>query len=288
MLENIKKITNIDGHTISLHIFSPSKSEYSESNYDGVILAVHGLGEHSDRYRSLAEFTCNKNKVFAIFDLRGHGIESLKKADVQNFHCLVLDIIFSFHVLRKLFPNVKPSAFALFGHSLGGLLVTNSAAILLDNVKQIFLSAPFYAAKQKIPGWKILLANNTAHLLPELAIPLGVDPNHISHNKENIKSYKKDPKVITHVSARFGKMLLEALNPNFIKTAIQNITANVTILLPKDDQLVDTDFTRQIMNSFQSKVYVCEVENSGHEAFNEDENVRKIAFAHYEKWLENI
>ena len=109
--ETLKQITTTDGYTLSLHIFSPTDVEYHRSNCDGVILAVHGLGEHMNRYNQLAEITCHKNKIFAAFNVRGHGKNSAQKGDVQNLSCLILDIIQAFNTLKELFLNIKKKFF---------------------------------------------------------------------------------------------------------------------------------------------------------------------------------
>lgn len=288
MYETIEKITTIDKHDISLHIFSPTNVNYQESTCDGVILAVHGLSEHIDRYQHLAEITCKKNKIFACFNVRGHGKEALKKGDVQNFSCLILDIIFAYNTLKKLFTNVKQNSFAIFGHSFGGVQVTYAASILLQEVKKIFICAPGYAVKQKIPTWKVMLANNLYLLLPELLVPIDFNPAWISNNPVNNENYKKDSQILKRLSVRFGKIIFDAMDEEQLNTVIKNITAKVTFLLAGDDQLVDTAFTKKLLQGLKTKACVYEIKNAGHECFNETQELQQKAFAYFEEWLDTI
>ena len=283
--EFVKNIRTIDGHIISLHIFSPTNVEFHQSKCDGVILAVHGLGEYVKRYKHLAEITCHKNKIFAIYDVRGHGENAEKKGDVQNFPCLITDVVHAFNTLKNLFPHIRRDSFSLFGHSFGGLQATYAASILKHEVKKLFLSAPGYSTKDKIAPWKILLANNVANLFPHLIIPIGFNTNNISNNPENNSDYKNDPLVIKAVTARFGKMLLDAMTEENIVAAIENVTAHVTLLIPNDDRVIDSNYTKQISKLFNSLEHVYEVKGAGHEAFNETKNIQNTAFGHYEKWL---
>ncbi len=288
MHENVKKITTIDDYVISLHIFTPSNHAYHESKCDGVILSLHGLGEHTERYRHVAEITCKKNKAFVIFNIRGHGRDAVNKGDVQNLPTLILDIIFAFNTLKQLFTNVKNESFALLGHSFGGLLTTYACAILKNEVRKVFLSSPGYVRKIEIPSWKILMAKNISYLYPKLQIPIDFNPNNISNNPVTNNLYSKDKEVLYSITTRFGKIILDAMNLDNIKTAIKNITAEVTIILPSDDKLIETKGTKQLLSSFQTVVHVYDIEASGHESFNEIKDVQQIAISHYEKWLDNL
>ncbi|MES2614162.1 MAG: alpha/beta fold hydrolase [Bdellovibrionota bacterium] len=286
--ENIKKITAVDGHVMTMKIYSPTNAAFHESNCDGVILAVHGLTEYAERYRNVAEFTCQKNKIFANFDSRGHGYHAKKRGDVENFSCFILDIIQAFKTLKNFFPQIKNNSFAIFGHSFGGLLATYTASILADELKHLFLCAPGYASKQKIPSWKVLLANNVAQLFPRLSVPIGFKQENLSNNSTNNLLYKNDPLILTHLTARFGKILLDAMSEQPVQAALENVTADVTLLLPSDDKIVDLNVIRNNIKSLKTSATICEVEGAGHEIFNEGPDLQKIAFSHYEKWLEKI
>jgi alpha-beta hydrolase superfamily lysophospholipase len=288
MQETIKKITTVDNQSIAVHIFSPTNDPFHQSKCSGVILAIHGFAEHIDRYRDLAKTTCMQNKTFVMFNLRGHGKDANKLGDVKNMQFFILDIIYVFNYIKNIFSHLSKEKFALFGHSFGGLLTTYASCILQNEVKSIFLSAPFFATKQKLPKWKVLLANNLSNLTPELMIPIDIDETNISFNKANIEAYKNDPHILRKISTRFGQIIANCTNEEDLKTTISNITAATTILLPTEDKLVDSQITLDMAKHFAQKPLIHEVPESGHEAFNEVEKVKNIAISYYEKWLEKI
>ncbi len=288
MFENIKLISRIDGQKIHLHIFSPTNEPPKQSTCTGVVLAVHGLCEHVDRYRQLAEITCQKNKIFAIFDMEGHGKYAVKKGDVQNLAGLILDVIQAFHFLKELFSSMDKDSFALLGHSFGGLQVTMAASILRQEVKKIFLSSPMYANKHKIPYVKKLIANSLKNLLPTLDLPIGIKSSEISKNPQNNATYKKDSLILNTMTARFGKIFLDCFNMDNTRQSIANITAEATFIIPCDDKLIDSQVTKKMLTLFKVKPKAFEIKDCGHEAFNEVESVRKIAISHYKNWLDSI
>ena len=288
MNETVQKITTIDGHTIYLHLFSPTAESPQASKCDGVILASHGFTEHVNRYRHVAKAACNKNKVFAIFNMRGHGNENSHRGDAENFQCLILDIVSVYFKLKELFEKVPAKSFALFGHSLGGLLTTYAASILKQNVSQVFVSAPWYENKVIIPAWKINTAKYLANYLPHLFIPIDMDVNKISNNPENNKATSADPLLLKKISARFGNAILTGRNEQNISVALSTITAEFTVLLPEADQLIDSEYTKKIIKKCQCPVNLIELKEAGHESFNELKPIQDTAFSHFEKWLEKI
>ncbi len=57
-----------------------------------VIVLVHGLGEHSGRYRHWAEKFCGANIAFAAFDLRGHGQSEGRRGNIPSMDISLSDI----------------------------------------------------------------------------------------------------------------------------------------------------------------------------------------------------
>ena len=54
-----------------------------------VIALVHGMGEHSGRYRRLAEFFTSHHIAVITFDQRGHGRSEGKKGHIVHFNQLL-------------------------------------------------------------------------------------------------------------------------------------------------------------------------------------------------------
>lgn len=172
----------------------------------GVVLAVHGFGEHSGRYAHVARAVCSKNLAFAIFDIRGHGRSGPARGDAENLHAMVLDVIFMTNHVKQILGMTKQknSFFGLMGHSFGSLLVTYAAAHLVDSCPPLFLSSPCYAIREKIPFWKKILANNAAKYLPQISAPLGIPPDKLSNNPENNNAAREDALNLKHITARMG------------------------------------------------------------------------------------
>ena len=85
-----------------------------------VIVMVHGLGEHIQRYNHWADLFCSEGVGFAGVDLPGHGRSGGKRGHVRSYPILsdMIDILLN--EARKTFPGIPVF---LYGHSLGGGIV---------------------------------------------------------------------------------------------------------------------------------------------------------------------
>ena len=54
-----------------------------------VIALVHGMGEHSGRYRRFAEYLTGKGIAIISFDQRGHGKSQGKKGHITHYNQLL-------------------------------------------------------------------------------------------------------------------------------------------------------------------------------------------------------
>lgn len=93
-VERTEYLKSFDGTELFFRCFAPAGIADGESKVEGLVLAVHGFGEHSGRYADLAEQACQRNMLFACFDIRGHGKSGPRRGDVENLHALVLDVLF--------------------------------------------------------------------------------------------------------------------------------------------------------------------------------------------------
>lgn len=89
------------------------------------ILVVHGLGEHSGRHEATAGRFAAAGIAAASFDHRGFGASAGRRADIEHWASYLDDIEDRLAASRR--PGL-PSA--IYGHSLGGLIV---ADYLLDD-----------------------------------------------------------------------------------------------------------------------------------------------------------
>jgi alpha-beta hydrolase superfamily lysophospholipase len=289
-VERTEYLKSFDGTELFFRCFAPAGIAGGESKIDGLVLAVHGFGEHSGRYAELAEEACAKNLLFACFDLRGHGKSGPRRGDVENLHALVLDVLFVVNHSRSLLglQQKKDLFFGLFGHSFGGLLVTYAASILQDNCPPVFLSSPLFRIRQEVPQWKKFAAAALPRLAPLAPVPVDIVPENLSENAENNSAYMADELNLFSISARFGNVFLNSVNDEMIRQAIQSLRSNVTLVFAGADKLVDSGKTRSLVPLFpKGRIRSQEIAGAGHEIFNEVPQYRTQAIESFIQWIDS-
>ncbi|MCB0106262.1 MAG: lysophospholipase [Caldilineaceae bacterium] len=103
------------------------------------IALVHGIAEHSSRYRYAAEFLARRGYTVYTFDLRGHGRSPGKRILFQHMDEHSADVAI---FLAWAHQEAMGLPLFLFGHSMGGLLVTYYVLTQQPALAGVILSAP--------------------------------------------------------------------------------------------------------------------------------------------------
>jgi acylglycerol lipase len=147
-----------------------------------VVIVVHGLKDHGDHYAALAGELVTHGYAVYSFDLRGHGNSSGDRVYVHRFDDYLDDLgVFLARVKAK--QPGRPVF--LFGHSMGGAIVTLFSMTRSPDVRGIALSGPALKVGSDLPKAKIGATKFLGAVLPRLAV-LSL-PN---------KSFSRDPAVV--------------------------------------------------------------------------------------------
>ena len=174
--------------------------EWLVENPKAAICLVHGLGEHIGRYEHVAEFLNSHQISFFATDLRGHGQSEGKRGHTPS-HDMLLDDVEELLMYARAEYNDIP--LFLYGHSLGGNIVTNY--ILKKNTNELtgaIISSPWLALAFEPPAFQIKLAQFFSGILPSLTQPNGLDINHLTNDDAVNQAYKNDALVHNKISTR--------------------------------------------------------------------------------------
>jgi len=235
------------------------------------ILIVHGLGEHSGRYEKLArDFNKNDFSVFT-FDLRGHGRSEGKRGHIMSFNEYLYDLDnFKQRVLKR---SSRP--LFLLGHSMGGLIAMNYAIKNSTGIHGLITSSPLFRIRAKVPEWKKKLGVFLSTRIPGLSMSNGLNPAHLSHDKEIVRAYKNDPLVHTRVTARWFTEVTKAMEETF-KTA-SRLSIPVLMLHGGSDLLTDPAGSEEIYSLLTTSDKTINIyDGYYHEIYNEIERQKPV------------
>lgn len=134
------------------------------------VLLVHGLGEHSGRYEHVGDQLAAAGIETFAYDHRGMGGSGGRRGDVERWSLFHDDLADRLAAVRA---TSTGRLVALYGHSLGGLIVAGYCFSPRPKPDFVILSAP--ALDDDLPGWKHALAKILGRVAPTISIPNDID-----------------------------------------------------------------------------------------------------------------
>ena len=172
----------------------------------GLVVLVHGLGEHIDRYDHVARRLNALGFAVVGYDHRGHGRSPGPRGGMPCDDALCADLGRVLYAARESFPG----PLVLLGHSLGGLIAGRFVAEGLQPVPAKWwraIDALVMSSPALDPGTnavqKLLLAV-VAPALPNLGVNNGLKVDWISRDANVVKAYAADPLVHDRITGRLG------------------------------------------------------------------------------------
>ena len=210
-------------------------------NINGVIVLVHGFGEHSGRYKNnVIPMLVSSGLAVVSYDNVGHGKSSGKRGHCPSYDAL-LDILSGvIEKAKKIHPNTP---IFLYGHSMGGNLVLNYILRKDHEISGVIATSPYLRLAFQPPKWKMYLGKFMLQIMPSITLPSGLDPNGISRIPEEVEKYKNDPLVHDKVSPMFSFPIMDAGD-----WAIENaskLTVDTLLTHGTADQIIDHKATQE-------------------------------------------
>lgn len=211
-----------DGETLALYEWPFLDSQLEDSPPPrAVVLIIHGLGEHAERYEHVARQLRDWGFAVRAYDQRGHGESGGVRGGLLRSEQLLEDLAevvdeTRLRALRLTQPaalegDEKVSAqppLILLGHSLGGLVAGRFVSLALRRVDGLVMSSPALDPGLN-PIQKLLLATLPS-IAPNLRVNNGLKPHYLSHDRQVVEKYLADPRVHAKISARLAKFIATA------------------------------------------------------------------------------
>ena len=168
----------------------------------GVVLILHGLGEHGGRYRHLIAALVHAGYRVYAHDHQGFGRSGGARGYVHNFHDYLADITQVVSMARQRNPGLPC---CLYGHSMGGLLgllhlMDVPGATDLAVISSPSLQAHNLSFVNRILKQLLIILNRVR---PTFTFPQQGSLDIISRDWEEVQLAVKDSLGVRHRSARW-------------------------------------------------------------------------------------
>ena len=174
-----------------------------------IVAIVHGMGEHSGRY---ADFVVPQ--LFAAgysviaFDQFGHGLTEGKRGHCPNYEAVLHSVENLLRKSNEYLGSNLPTF--LYGHSMGGNVVSNYLLRKESHVKGAIISSPMYRLAFEPPAWKLIAGKLMRNIYPAFQERTGLDASAISRDRAAVEKYINDPLVHDKITVNFSLPFFEA------------------------------------------------------------------------------
>jgi alpha-beta hydrolase superfamily lysophospholipase len=245
----------------------------------GVVILVHGLGEHAGRYDHVARRLNEWGFAVRGYDHYGHGESDGVRGALPTPTRLLDDLADLIDSTRARIGPAVP--LLLLGHSMGGLVAASLVAQQLRQVQGLVLSSP--ALDPGLGRFQRLLLAVLPRIAPNLTVGNGLDPNYVSHDPAVVRAYQADPRVHDRISARLARFIADG-GPWVISQAPQ-WTLPTLLMYAGADRLVKPAGSRAFAAAAPPGVVTVRCfDNLYHEIFNELD--AEPVFAELKRWLD--
>ncbi len=245
----------------------------------GVVVLVHGLGEHIWRYKHVAAQLNEWGFVVRGFDHVGHGDSGGDRGSLPHKNRMLKDLADVIDDSTRQYGSKVPVI--VIGHSMGGLVAADLVRRDLRHVSGLVLSSP--ALNAGIGFFQKLLIGLLLKVAPDLRVDNGLKAQYVSRDPAVVKAYIADKLVHRKISARLANYIAST-GPKVIAAA-HTWTVPTLVLYAGKDRLVNplgsSEFVRAAPRSLvRAKCF----EQMYHEIFNDPE--QEHVFSALKTWLD--
>jgi alpha-beta hydrolase superfamily lysophospholipase len=238
----------------------------------GVVVLVHGLGEHIWRYRHLAAKLNAWGYTVRGYDHYGHGDSAGQRGAMPNPRRLIDDLADVIDDCARLHPGVP---LFVLGHSMGGLIAADFVRQGVRQITGLILSSP--AFDPGLSGVQRFMLNTVARVLPDLRVDNGLNPQYLARDPAVVADYKADKMVHRKICGRLANYIAQT-GPQVIAAA-SGWTLPTLLLFAGQDRLVNPQGSRRFAAAAQAMlvenpVQAQEFKPMYHEIFNDPEKAQ--------------
>lgn len=245
-----------------------------------VLLIVHGLAEHSGRYKNVIDYFVPRGYAAYTFDNRGHGKSGGKRGYIERFSCYIDDLALFLALVRSKHPE---NMIFISGHSIGATIAATFGINHQNEFNGLVLSGTVIKPGISLSRAKITMANLLSFVLPKVGVDR-IDVSTISRDKAVVDAYINDPLVYKgKISARLSAELIRAMQS--LTHQMPQIKLPVLIMHGTEDRLSDPEGSRILYQRVSSVDKTLKLYNGFyHEIYNEPECEQ--VFVDVEEWLD--
>jgi len=209
-----------------------------------VLINLHGLGDHSGLYPTLASHFPGHGIALYAYDMRGNGRSPGQRAYLRGWHEYRGDLHAFLDRVRKWEGDLP---IFILGNSLGGLVVLDYALHYPAGLRGVIAAAP-PLGEVGVPPFLMTLGRIMSRLCPRFSLEVGMDLSGLARDPAVVETVLADPLFHRRGTARLSTEVTAAIRR--VQARAESFSAPLLILHGSADRMVPPDGSR----SFFAKV----------------------------------
>ncbi|MCY1075957.1 alpha/beta hydrolase [Archangium lansingense] len=209
-----------------------------------VVAIIHGIGEHSGRFRNLVNYLTARGHAVYALDLRGHGRSPGQRGHLLSWSEYREDVR---AFLAKVSAREPGRPLFAYGHSMGGLITLDYVLRHPEGLSGTIISGPPFESVGVATPLLVLSARVLSLIWPVFALEVPLEPEALCRDPAVVSHYLKDPLVHRKASARWA---VEAIEANvWVKDHAAELRLPLLLLHGEEDRINTAAGSRQFFES---------------------------------------
>ncbi|MCY4061096.1 MAG: lysophospholipase [Chloroflexi bacterium] len=155
----------------------------------GVVFILHGINEHSGRYRHVAEALTDAGLACYAIDHRGHGLSGGRRGYIPDLRLAVADFESLYHLVRA---EHRQQPLMIFAHSMGSLIGLGFVLRQPADLRGIALSGTAIHGEQLAPAPLVSLLQLAARITPRMRLSPRGPADVLTRDQGKLREWQED------------------------------------------------------------------------------------------------
>lgn len=265
MIEREHRFENAEGISLFYREWLPEAAETR-----GIVFILHGINEHSGRYRHVAKALTGAGLACYAIDHRGHGLSGGRRGYIPDLQLAVDDFEQLYRRVRAEHPQ---QPLMIFAHSMGSLIGLGFVLRQPENLRGIALSGTAIHGERRAPAPLVSLLLLAARVMPRVRLSPRGPADVLTRDQGKLREWDEDDLVekrmwrigTSAAMLRMGRQICASVQD--IKTPLLALHGGADHLTPASgarflvEQAASADATLKIYPGLQHEI-VNEIERA--------------------------
>jgi alpha-beta hydrolase superfamily lysophospholipase len=244
-----------------------------------VLINLHGLGDHSSLYPSIAAHFPGRGIAVYAYDMRGNGRSPGQRAYLRHWGEYRGDLHAFVNKVRE-WEGQLPVF--LLGNSLGGLVVLDFGLHHPEGLAGIIAAAP-PLGEVGVPPYLMALGRIMSRIWPRFSLEVGMDLSGLARDPTVIQNVVADPLFHRRGTARLSTEVTRAMAGVHSRAA--ELSVPLLMLHGSADRMVPPDGSREFFSKVRTADRKFQEYPGAYHALFADANQREV-LEDVDRWLE--